>query len=148
MLRLDGPVPGVPRRTTQDVEVEGVLIPADSPVLLMLGTANREVPSVADAPNEMNLNAKPTHLGFGGGIHRCLGSHLARRELRLTIEEFHARIPEYRLAGEAHTLWPAGTLGLEALLWSSSPADAVCGRSVRSHAPVYSALCTWILSQR
>ena len=78
---------------------EGVLIPADSPVLLMLGTANREVPSAADAPNEMNLNAKPTHLGFGGGIHRCLGSHLARRELRLTVEEFHARIPEYRLAG-------------------------------------------------
>ncbi len=115
VLRLDGLVPGVPRRTTQDVEVEGVLIPADSPVLLMLGTANREVPSAADAPNEMNLNAKPTHLGFGGGIHRCLGSHLARRELRLTVEEFHARIPEYRLAGEAHTLWPAGTLGLEAL---------------------------------
>ena len=65
----------------------------------------------------MNLNAKPTHLGFGGGIHRCLGSHLARRELRLTVEEFHARIPEYRLAGEAHTLGPqalwAGALPLE-----------------------------------
>ncbi|WP_167108075.1 cytochrome P450 [Mycobacterium sp. DL592] len=115
ILRLDGPVPGVPRLTTRDVEIDGVTIPANSPVMLLLGTANREVPSAADHPNEMDLTGKPTHLGFGGGIHRCLGSHLARRELRLTIEEFHARIPEYRLAGEAKTLWPAGTLGLESL---------------------------------
>lgn len=114
VLRLDGPVPGVPRMTTAEVEVEGVTIPAGSSVLLVLGTANREGP-YAETPHEMNLGAKATHLGFGGGIHRCLGSHLARRELRLTIEEFHARIPDYRVAGEAHTLWPAGTFGLESL---------------------------------
>jgi cytochrome P450 len=37
-------------------------------------------------------------VGFGGGIHRCVGSHLARLELRLAIEEFHARIPDYQMA--------------------------------------------------
>ncbi len=58
VLRLDGPVPGVPRLTTCDVEVEGVTIPADSAVMLMLGTANREVPSAADAPHEMNLSCQ------------------------------------------------------------------------------------------
>ena len=88
-----------------------MLIPANSHVMLVLFTANREGPHA----HEMDLTTKATHLAFGGGIHRCLGSHLARRELRLTIEEFHARIPDYRLAGEATVLWPAGTFGLESL---------------------------------
>jgi cytochrome P450 len=117
VLRLDGPVPGVPRVTTAEVEVEGVTIPANSQVMLMLFTANREGPRA----HVMDLTAKPTHLAFGGGIHRCLGSHLARRELRLTIEEFHARIPDYSLAGEATTRWPAGTFGLESLPLQFAP---------------------------
>ena len=113
-LRLDGPVPVVPRVTTTDVEVAGTLIPAGSHVALVLGTANREGPHSA-SPHTIDLDARVTHLGFGGGIHRCLGSHLARRELRLTIEEFHARIPDYTLAGTPTVRWPSGTVHLSSL---------------------------------
>ena len=113
-LRLDGPVPVVPRVTTTDVELAGTVIPAGSHVALVLGTANREGPHSA-SPHTIELGARVTHLGFGGGIHRCLGSHLARRELRLTIEEFHARIPDYTLAGPPTVMWPSGTIHLSSL---------------------------------
>lgn len=114
VLRLEGPVPVVPRVTTADVEVAGTVIPAGSRVLLLLATANRETPRSGNQ-HQMNLAEKTGHLAFGGGIHRCLGSHLARRELRLTIEEFHTRIPEYQLAGTPTVVWPSATIHLESL---------------------------------
>lgn len=114
ILRLDGPVPLVPRMTTTDVEVAGVRIPAGAHVALLLGTANRDGPH-SSSPHTIDLAARVTHLGFGGGIHRCLGSHLARRELRLTIEEFHARIPHYTMAATPTVRWPSGTIHLSSL---------------------------------
>jgi cytochrome P450 len=123
VLRLDGPVPGVPRVTTAQVLLEGVTIPAGARVMLLLSTANREGPRT-DNPHQIDLGRKAAHLAFGGGIHRCLGSHLARRELRLTIEEFHARIPDYRLAGEPIVKWPSGTLHLSSLPLEFPPSCA------------------------
>ncbi len=48
------------------------------------------------------------HLAFGGGIHRCLGSHLARLELRVALREWHARIPDYRIVPGTDLLFTTG----------------------------------------
>jgi cytochrome P450 len=114
VLRLDGPAQIVPRVTTMEVEVAGTLIPAGVKVALVLGAANRGGLRV-DNPDVIDLNERITHLAFGGGIHRCLGAHLARMELRLMIEEFHARIPNYTVAGTPKLIWPAASISLEAL---------------------------------
>jgi cytochrome P450 len=57
------------------------------------------------------------HASFGLGAHRCLGSHLARLEMRLVYEEWHKRFPDYRIApGQTPCVkWPRGTIGLESL---------------------------------
>jgi cytochrome P450 len=117
VLRLEPPAPMITRVTTEDVEVSGVHIPAKSPVLLWLGTANRE-PTRYQHPDEFDLTqADLGHVTFGGGVHRCLGSHLARRELRLVVEEFHKLIPEYEIPPgcDPEVKWPAGTIRLASL---------------------------------
>ena len=115
LLRLEPPAPLVVRLATQDVEVCGVAIPAGSIVMLNVATANRG-PRRYPAPDVLDLEqVELGHLTFGGGIHRCLGSHLARRGLRLVLEEFHRLIPDYALAPdfEPRVEWPSGTLHLE-----------------------------------
>lgn len=116
-LRLEPPAPTNSRRTTQEVEVCGVTIPAGAPVTLTLFAANRDVHAYPH-PDDLDLDqGNHGHMTFGGGIHRCLGSHLARRELRLVVEEFHRRIPEYEIAPGADPVvrWPAGTMRLASL---------------------------------
>ena len=53
-----------------------------------------------------------THMGFAAGPHRCLGSHLARREMIIAAEEWHRRIPDYRLATDAPLMERGGMLSL------------------------------------
>jgi cytochrome P450 len=118
VLRLELPAPFTPRVVLRDVEVCGVTIPAGSFAFLVLGSANREGDGVRANPDEIELTyADRGHLSFGGGIHRCLGSHLARRELRIVVEELHRMIPEYTLAeGFVPRIhWPSGTLHLTSL---------------------------------
>jgi cytochrome P450 len=117
VLRLEPPSPHQPRITTQDVEVCGVTIPAGSPVILFAATANRDPAKFAD-PDDLDIvHDRPGHTAFGGGIHRCLGSHLARRELRLVVEEFHNLIPDYEVApgSEPRIVWPSATWHLASL---------------------------------
>lgn len=117
VLRLEVPAPMTPRVTTEDVELGGKSIPKGSLVNLCLATVNRD-PELFQSPDDIDLTqTDQAHFTFGGGIHRCLGSHLARRELLLVVEEFLKMIPEFELAkgADPEIHWPSGTLHLKSL---------------------------------
>jgi len=97
MLRWETPVPGVVRITTAGTEVGGCPIEAGTRVTPLLGSANNDEGAWDDADTVDFDREVNKHLAFGGGVHRCLGSHLARMELRVVLEEWHARVPDYRL---------------------------------------------------
>jgi cytochrome P450 len=112
LMRWETPVPGLPRQATQDIEVRGETIKAGENVICLLGSANLD-PDEFPEPDHVDFNRSGNrHLAFGGGVHRCLGSHLARLELRVAMEEIHRRIPDYAIkAGET----PTYTTGLRAV---------------------------------
>lgn len=70
--------------------------------------ANRD-PEVFERPDEVILDREHNrHLAFGAGIHRCAGSNLARMELRVAVEEWLARIPEFEITDPALVTWAGG----------------------------------------
>jgi cytochrome P450 len=123
ILRVDGPVPFAPRVTTEEVEVAGRVVPKDTTVMLSYGSADRDPRRYEDA-DEVHLDSKVVHFAFGRGPHRCLGSHLARLELRLILEEWHTRIPDYSLADgrQPQMPWPTGTMALQSVPLNIKPA--------------------------
>ncbi|MCF3939667.1 cytochrome P450 [Gordonia tangerina] len=96
ILRIEAAVvPG--RRATRDVELGGMSVKEGEQLILLLCSANRD-DGEFDEPDELDVTRRPNrHLAFGGGAHRCLGSHLARIELTIALEEIHRRIPDYDL---------------------------------------------------
>ncbi len=116
LLRMDGPVVFLPRVASQDIELGGHTIPAGSEVQVAIAVANRDPAEHAD-PDEINLRRQERHYAFGGGPHRCLGSHLARMEMREVLAEWHRRIPDYELAPgfTPRVEWPTGLVGLDTL---------------------------------
>ena len=106
-LRAYSPVT-MAREVAADTEVSGCPFQAGEMVLLSFPAANRD-PAMFDAPDEVRLDRQPNrHSAFGLGIHRCVGSNLARMEMRVAIEEWLRRIPEFRLDGEV--TWSEGTV--------------------------------------
>jgi len=103
MLRWETPVMGVARVAVSDTELGGCPIHAGDQVMVMLGSANTDEAEFDDADVVRFDREVNRHLAFGGGIHRCLGSHLARQELRIALREWHRRIPDYAVA-DGHTL--------------------------------------------
>ncbi|HEX4531034.1 MAG TPA: cytochrome P450 [Acidimicrobiia bacterium] len=99
LLRWESPVAGgVPRLATCPVELpSGTRVDEGTAVVPNYGAANMDPATFGD-PMEVRFNRTDNpHIAFGGGVHRCLGSHLARRELRVTLREWHRRIPDYTL---------------------------------------------------
>jgi cytochrome P450 len=104
LLRYETPVAMVIRIVKQDVELGGVQLRAGDHATLLIGASNVD-PGQFDEPEAPDFAREANrHLAFGGGPHRCLGSHLARLELRVAIEELHRRIPDYRVADGADVM--------------------------------------------
>ena len=98
LLRWETPVMLIPRLIKQDVVIGGAQLRAGELATLLLGAANVdeghfESADTVDLERERNI-----HLAFGAGPHRCLGSHLARMELQVAMEEWHRRVPDYGIA--------------------------------------------------
>ncbi len=123
LLRWESPVPsGVPRIATQDTELGGQPVKAGTAVMVSYGAANvdpSEFPDGFEVRFDREVNR---HIAFGGGVHRCLGSHLARRELRITLREWHRRIPDYGIKpGHEELVYPPGLRSVKdlTLVWPS-----------------------------
>ena len=108
LLRRETPVMMVPRKVVQDFEMGGVQFKAGDSATMLLGAANVDQDEFDDADGVHFDRANNRHLAFGGGPHRCLGSHLARLELRVAIEEWHRRIPRYEIAEGAEIHYSPG----------------------------------------
>jgi cytochrome P450 len=96
LLRWFAPVlPG--RRLTKDVEMRGVTLRVGDRVMLGMGSACRDEEEFPRA-GQVDFRRRPNrHIAFGAGAHRCLGSHLARLQLRISITEWLKQIPEFRV---------------------------------------------------
>jgi cytochrome P450 len=115
LLRFDSPVQYLARRTTRDVDVEGQTIPSGARVALLWGSANRDERRFSD-PDRLDIaRERRRHLGFGEGIHFCLGAPLARLEARIAIGEFIRRFPNYAVVGAVKHQRSHATRGLTAL---------------------------------
>ena len=102
-LRYETPLVSVPRTTTQDVEIHGVPIPADAQVNLCIGSANRDESRWTDAGTFDIHRPRRAHISFAGGIHSCLGMHLARVETRAMLNSLFDRVTDLQLVPDENT---------------------------------------------
>jgi cytochrome P450 len=101
MLRALTPVQLVPRMVAEDATIGGVDVKAGDHAVVVLGAANLD-PGTYDEPDDIDFERQRSiNLAFGGGPHLCLGINLARLELRVALEEWHRRIPEYSIPTDA-----------------------------------------------
>jgi cytochrome P450 len=107
LLRAYAPVT-MAREALVDTTLGGCPVAAGQPLLLPFPAANRD-PALFDRPDEVLLDRSPNrHVTFGVGIHRCLGSHLARLEVRVAVERFLAGVASFEVADPEGVSWSTG----------------------------------------
>jgi cytochrome P450 len=109
LLRAYAPVT-MAREVIADTQINGCPLKAGNMVLLSFPAANRDPAMFPDADKVVIDRQENRHAAFGLGIHRCVGSNLARMEMTVAIEEWLKRIPKFRLAPDRPVTWSEGTV--------------------------------------
>ena len=104
-----------PRRCIKEYRIGDVTIQPGDLVLMSTFLAGRD-PEAFENPGEVDFDRKPRHVSFGYGAHTCIGMHLAKREMRIALEEFLSAIPQFRIApGATVESWLGGMIAPVAL---------------------------------
>lgn len=107
-LRLEAPIQGIARTVTEDVTVRGQDLRAGDKVWLLWASGNRD-PEKFEDPDSFRLDRKVNrHLGFGDGVHRCVGAPLAQLEMRVVLEEVLRRMPDFAIEDPAALTFGGG----------------------------------------
>ena len=114
-LRVQSIIFADSRKATRDVDFHGCPVKKGDMVMGLVATANRD-PRRYDRADEFIIDRKgATHFGFAAGPHRCLGAHLARKEMQVAVEEWLKVIPDFRIATEEQLVERGGQLTLLSL---------------------------------
>ena len=124
-LRMEAPIQGIARTVTEDVTVRDQQLRAGEKVWLLWASGNRDADKFED-PDTFRLDRRINrHLGFGDGIHRCVGAPLAQLEMRVVLEEVLKRMPDFRIEDESALTFGGGQNRLAThlpIVWST-PTD-------------------------
>jgi cytochrome P450 len=122
-LRFDSPITSMGRLVTRDVEWYGRSVPAGDRILVVFGAAHRDERAFED-PDRFDVHRRlPHQLGFGHGIHSCLGAALARLEARAAFEQLLGRLPDYAVCGPVERLRSGPVRGVTHVPIAFTPGD-------------------------
>jgi cytochrome P450 len=115
-LRIEAPVVAMARTVTSPCPLGDAQLARGDKVLLLFSAANRDRARFADGDAFVPSDSSDAHLSFGVGVHRCLGEHLARLEMRVVLEEVVGRLPGLRVDGDSALQYTSGqSRGIRAL---------------------------------
>ena len=104
-IRFAGSIHGIPRTVTKEVQMSGCTFAPGESVIVNYASANRDPDMFPDADRCVLDRRENRHLGFGAGVHRCLGSNLARLEFQVAVEQVLTRMPDFVLDVETEAVF-------------------------------------------